>query len=100
MTKTNIFDNIGNQDLSHMLDFSYYTNIFKLMGLNVYGPYSQRNFLNSLGINILKNKIIKNLTLKEKKYIESGVNRIIDKNGMGQIFKILIISSHKLSNYE
>ena len=70
------------------------------MGLKVYGPYSQRNFLNSLGINILKNKIIKNLTLKEKKYIESGVNRIIDKNGMGQIFKILIISSHKLSNYE
>ena len=98
--KTNIFDNIGNQDLSHMLDFSYYENIFKLMGLRVYGPYSQRNFLNTLGIDILKKKITKNLTPKEKRYIESGVNRIISKDGMGQLFKVLIISSHKLNNYE
>ena len=70
------------------------------MGLKVYGPYSQRNFFNSIGINELKNKIIKKLSIKEKEYIDSGVERILRKHGMGQMFKVLIISSHKLKNYE
>ena len=98
--KTNFLLNPGKQDITYMMDFSLIKNIFLKMKLNVYGPYFQGNFFKSLGIEIRKEKIIKNATNYQKIKINKSVQKIIDKKEMGNLFKVLIISSKKLKNYE
>ena len=98
--KVAFLNNAGEQDISHMLNFNYYYMKFKSLNLNVYGPFTQKNFLTSIGINELKNKICKNINVKKEFEIQKGLNRILDENKMGELFKVLIVSSQKLDNYE
>ena len=98
--KVDFLNNVGKQDISHMLDFNYFYMKLKSLNLNVYGPFTQRNFLISIGINELKNKICKNVNTKKKLEIQKDLDRILDENKMGELFKVLIISSQKLENYE
>ena len=98
--KTDFLVNPGNQDLSHMLDFSLFTEKFSSMNLKVYGPYTQKNFFSSLGIYQLKDKILKNSSKAQKNEIESGLKRILEDSQMGELFKVIIVSSKKLKYYE
>ena len=98
--KTSFLNNPGGQDLSHMVDFSYFTKKFSLMNLNVYGPYTQKNFFVSIGIHKLKEKIFQKSSDLQKKNIKIGLDRILKNSQMGQLFKVLIVSSHKLKNYD
>ena len=98
--KTDFLDDPGNQDLSHMLDFSLFTKKFSSMNLKVYGPYTQKNFFTSLGIYQLKNKILQNSSNLQKIEIKNGLKRILGDNQMGKLFKVIIVSSKKLKYYE
>ncbi len=98
--KTNLFENIGEQDITYMIDFSYYKRLFESLTLKVYGPFTQKDFLKSIGINELKDKLIKKTPENKTANIESGLKRLIDNNEMGKLFKVLIVSSEKLENYE
>ena len=98
--KTDFLDNPGNQDLSHMLDFSLFFRKFASMNLKVYGPYTQKDFFTSLGIYQLKDKILQNSSSTQKIEIENGLKRILGDNQMGKLFKVIIVSSQKLKNYE
>ena len=83
-----------------MLNFSNLINLFNLMKLKVYGPYTQRDFFTSIGIEDLKDKILKKTSTKEKEIIENSLNKLLHINKMGQMFKVLIIASHKINYYE
>ena len=98
--KTNLFENIGEQDITYMIDFSYYKRLFESLTLKAYGPFTQKDFLKSIGINELKDKLIKKTPENKTANIESGLKRLIDNNEMGNLFKVLIVSSEKLENYE
>ena len=97
---TKIFDNPGNQDLTFMIDFSYLIKKFSKKKLNVYGPFSQRDFLISLGIKKRKNQILKNASIDQKLSIETEVDRLINIKQMGKLFKVLLVSSPRMKNYE
>ena len=98
--KTDFLADPGNQDLSHMLDFSLFTKKFSSMNLKVYGPYTQKNFFTSLGIYQLKDKISQNSSKTQKIKIENGLKRILEDSQMGKLFKVIIVSSKKLKYYE
>ena len=97
---SNFLENVGRKDLTYMLDFAYFKKEFVSKKLNTYGPFTQKDFFISLGIKERKNKILKYCSISQKKIIESGYDRIIGKNNMGELYKVLIISSRKLSLYE
>ena len=89
---SNILDNIGYQDITSLVDFKSLISIAKSYNLKINIFTTQRNFLIQNGINERANKILKNCKKHQKEIIISGLNRIIDKNNMGSIFKVLVIS--------
>lgn len=82
----------GKTDLSIKPDFSYINSLAKLQDCKTLGPFTQRYFLKKLGIEERINQLIKN-NLEHSKYLLSQKTRLIDKNYMGEIFKVLIITN-------
>ena len=70
------------------------------MNLEVYGPYSQKDFFISLGIHKLEKKILEKSSKKQKKDIIEGLKKILGDNQMGQLFKVLIVSTRRLIIHE
>ena len=89
---TNVLDNIGLQDISSLVDFKSFIKIANSNDLNIDFFSSQREFLLKNGIKKRSKKIMENSTIKQKKDIKEGLERLIDNNKMGTLFKVLIIS--------
>jgi len=96
--KSNILDNPGKQDITSFVNFQDLVEIAKKYHLNIYGPVTQQEFLLNNGITERKNKIINNLSIKEKKVINKGYECLVSPDQMGNLFKCLIVSKYKVSN--
>ncbi len=91
--KTHIFENIGEQDISSLVNFKKLINIAIKYKLKIAEFCSQKDFLISNGIITRKNFLKKNSNKKEKRIIEEGFDILTNNNKMGKNFKVLIISS-------
>ena len=89
---SHVLDNIGCQDITSFVDFQSLISIAKSYSLKIDVLSTQREFLIQNGIYERKNKILKNCNQHEKKTIINGLDRIINENNMGSIFKVLVIS--------
>ncbi len=92
--KTNIFDDKKNKDISYMLNFKLIKKIVQKFNLSVNGTSSQRNFLISLGIIERAEMISKKLAFSKKADIYYRLKRLIDKNQMGELFKVMFVSKN------
>ena len=83
----------GNSDLTSHINFSHVNNETKKLGMNFFGPITQRNFLINLGA-IERLEILKKSTNSEKikNDLEEGLNRVIGNSQMGELFKVCAIS--------
>lgn len=90
--KTNILSNLGSQDITALVDFKNLIKIAENQDLKVNIFSTQRDFFIKYGVIERLKKITKNIPTMQKKIINEGLERIIDKDGMGTLFKILIIS--------
>ena len=88
---SNVLDNIGNQDITSLVNFKNLINIAKKNHLQISNYSSQNEFLTTNGINKRKNMLINNCSPDDKKMIERSYQRLINENEMGFKFKILII---------
>ena len=87
-----LFDNVGNVDLSVDVDFSLLSDAFQ--DLNTFGPIPQREFLLSMGIESRLESLVKcNPTLSDE--ITKSVHRLIgtDSNSMGLAYKVFAVNS-------
>ena len=73
----NIMQNIGDSDITHLVNFELFKNLFEKNNLNS-KIQTQEEFLIANGINYLTNSGNKD-----------GINRILSKNQMGDLFKML-----------
>jgi len=90
--KTSIFENIGQQDISSHVNFKELIEIAKQNKLKVNEFVSQRDFLIKYGILERKKKLLtKNSNLK-KNLIDEEVDRLINIDRMGKLFKCLVVS--------
>ena len=89
---SNLLDNIGKQDITSLVDFKSLISIAKKNNLKIDIFCNQRDFLINNGIIHLKNKIFENCKEKQKDNLENGYKRLVDKKGMGENFKFLIVS--------
>ena len=91
--KTSIFENIGQQDISSHVNFSELIEIAKQNKLQINEFVSQRDFLIKYGILERKKKLLnKNSNLK-KNLIDEEVDRLINVDRMGNLFKCLVVSN-------
>lgn len=86
---SNILENIGQSDLTSLVNFSHLKGLAKNQQLQNW-VITQKEFLESLGIEIRRQKLLENKSDSEKKLIDSSINRLISENEMGELFKFFI----------
>ena len=86
----NVLNNFGKSDITYNLSFKLIEEILKKFNLKINGMTTQKNFLLNLGILKRAEIISKNLPFSKKADIYYRVKRLIDKNSMGEIFKVML----------
>jgi len=94
-----ILNNFGQSDITYNLSFKLIEKILKKFNLKISGTANQKSFLTNLGILKRAEIISKNLPFSKKADIYFRVKRLIDKNSMGELFKV-ILATKKNINFE
>ena len=94
---SNVLKAFGNSDITHKLNFNILKKIAKNLKLKCQGITTQKTFLTNLGINQRAEIISKDLPFSKKADIYYRLNRLIDKNQMGDLFKVMLLTSHKIN---
>jgi NADH dehydrogenase [ubiquinone] 1 alpha subcomplex assembly factor 7 len=88
-----LFDEPGTADLSAHVDFAAFANAAESAGAVVHGPVSQREFLLGLGAEARLAALSARASPEQRAALESGLNRLIDPAQMGNLFKVLALTS-------
>ena len=91
-TKSNILDNLGYQDITSLVDFKQLIILANSFNLNIDIFSTQREFFLKNGIKERADKVMKNATISQIEIIKNGFERLLDKDNMGSLFKVLVIS--------
>ncbi len=91
-THVNPFYCPGHTDISSKPDFTLIKSLAIQANCKVLGPFSQKFFLTKLGIEIRFEQLIKSNPNLSSSLLASK-KRLIDKEYMGEIFKVLIITN-------
>ena len=86
----NLLNNFSNADITYNLNFKLIEKILKKFNLRINGSTNQKKFLTNLGILKRAEIISKKLTFSQKANLYYRVKRLIDKNLMGELFKVML----------
>jgi len=92
-----LFEEFGNSDITYKLNFKLLKKITNILKLKCQGITTQRNFLMNLGIQQRAEIISRNLPFLKKADIYYRLKRLIDKNQMGDLFKVMLITNKKVN---
>lgn len=84
--------NPGQVDLTAHVNFEAIKNLCEDKGMYVYGPVTQKYFLQSCGIQERARLLASKATQKQQLDIVSALNRLISSDEMGDLFKVIAIS--------
>ena len=83
----------GESDITSHVNFSHIIYLAKKYGLNYFGPVSQRDFFLKMGAEIRLQSLKGSIKdKKDKENLENDLNRIIGKEEMGLLFKVIALS--------
>ena len=88
--KADILNDIGNADISHMVNLSFLRKITKNLNLKIKFT-TQRKFLLNLGIMKRAEILANRASFLEKANIFYRINRLIDRRQMGELFKVILL---------
>ena len=88
--KTSVLENVGECDITALVDFSSLEKIVKDYKLNS-SLILQRDFFTALGIEERRKTLLKDKSEAQKDEINSSINRLVDLGQMGELFKCHII---------
>ena len=91
----NILEDIGNTDITHNINFNLFKKFIKQIGNLESNLTSQKKFLLKLGIKERAETISKNLNFSKKANIYYRLDRLIDDQQMGSLFKVMLIKNKK-----
>ena len=92
-----LFKEFGNSDITYNLNYKLLKKITNILKLKCQGITTQRNFLINLGIQQRAEIISRNLPFSRKADIYYRLKRLIDKNQMGDLFKVMLITDKKIN---
>ena len=96
----NFLMNIGEADITHHVNFNLIEKLAKKNKLQVSLKTNQKKFLVSLGIKYRAEQIAKNLPFSKKADIFYRLDRLINENKMGNLFKVIFLTKIKLNMLE
>ncbi len=86
----------GAVDLTAHVDFQALREAAEAAGLVAHGPLPQGAFLLALGLGARAQKLMSGSDAKTAETIASGARRLVDPAQMGQVFKVMAITSRDL----
>tara|TARA_B100001063_G_scaffold220969_1_gene226242 strand:+ start:763 stop:1809 length:1047 start_codon:yes stop_codon:yes gene_type:complete len=89
----NILNNIGNSDITHNINFNLFKKFIKKFDNLESNLTTQKKFLLKMGIKQRAELISKNLSFLKKSDIFYRLNRLINNNQMGNLFKVMLIKN-------
>jgi NADH dehydrogenase [ubiquinone] 1 alpha subcomplex assembly factor 7 len=92
---SNILAGIGKSDITYNISFYLIKKIIKQLGSFNSITTTQKNFLIKLGILERAEILAKNMPFSKKADIYFRVKRLIDKNSMGDLFKVMFVTNNK-----
>ncbi|MFZ1989263.1 MAG: SAM-dependent methyltransferase [Alphaproteobacteria bacterium] len=94
--KISPLDDVGFADLTAHVDFAALAQAAEKEGAQSFGPVRQRAFLSEMGIKTRLAALSKHASASQKESIERGVHRLTAASEMGDLFRVLALSSPKL----
>ena len=96
----NPLDDPGNADLTAHVDFNDLSHQAKNNLVSVWGPDTQGKFLKKMGAIERLNALESISDDKTKQELRNGLDRLINTDEMGELFKVLAITSNKFPSPE
>ena len=94
-----LYKNLGNTDITYLINFNLLKEFFLKKKLKVKKIVSQKFFLEKMGI-IQRAKILeKKMTQKQKDYMSATLMRLLHKDQMGDLFKVIFAFKSKKNNF-
>ncbi len=90
-----VLENFGKSDITYNLSFSLIDKMIAKLGLFNSSITTQKNFLIKLGILKRAEILTKNMLFTKKVDIYFRIRRLIHKNEMGELFKVMLITNIK-----
>ena len=94
---SDLFEKKNSSDITYKINFDLLKRITDILKLKCQGVTTQREFLINLGIQQRAEIISKNLPFSKKADIYYRLKRLIDKNQMGNLFKVMLITNKKIN---
>ena len=94
-----LFKNLGRADITSLVNFSLLKEYFLKNKLKVKKIVSQKFFLEKMGIVERAKVLEKNMTVKQKDYMSLTLKRLLHKELMGGLFKVIFAFKSKNSNF-
>ena len=88
-----VFDRPGTADLSAHVDFAVFAAAARAGGATVHGPVPQAAWLGALGAEARLAALSRAATASQRALLASGLRRLLDPAGMGNLFKAIALSS-------
>ena len=86
----------GSADLSADVDFSAFAEAAGITGVDIHGPVPQRCFLHALGARARLAALCARASPEQRARLESGLDRLLDPEQMGDLFKVIAFTSRGL----
>ena len=93
--KNFLLENIYKSDITHLINFDFFIKRIKNLEIDSINFTTQREFLLKMGILERAEIISKNMPFSKKSDIYFRLKRLIDKNQMGTLFKVLFATNKK-----
>ena len=97
--KTNLLNNIGTSDVTSLVNFNLLKEFFLKNNFKVKKIVSQKFFLEKMGIIERANILKKKMSTKEQINLDSRLFRLLNKQMMGDLFKVIFAFKSKKSNF-
>jgi NADH dehydrogenase [ubiquinone] 1 alpha subcomplex assembly factor 7 len=88
-----VLDDPGSADLSAHVDFAVFAAAARAAGAVVYGPVTQGRFLAALGAEARLGALAAGAMPAQRALLGSGLKRLLDPAQMGNLFKVLALTS-------
>tara|TARA_B100001173_G_scaffold77204_1_gene65883 strand:+ start:2232 stop:3275 length:1044 start_codon:yes stop_codon:yes gene_type:complete len=96
--KNIVLKNIHKADITHLINFEFFRKKIRNLDIDCVNITTQREFLLKMGILERAEIISKNVPFSKKSDIYFRLKRLIDKNQMGTLFKVLF-ATNKRNNF-
>ena len=97
--RNNLLDNLGKADITTLVNFNLLKEYFVKNNLRVKKIVTQKFFLEKMGIIERANNLSKKMSFKEQANLYLRLKRLLDKNLMGNLFRVVFAYKSKKNNF-